>query len=220
MPSLTEENYLKAIYHLSEGNDNKGISTNDIAKKIEISPASVSDMIKKLSQKDLVNYVKYQGVTLTTKGTNIAINIIRKHRLWETFLVEKLGFAWDEVHSVAEQLEHIESPLLIKKLDNFLDFPTHDPHGDPIPNEKGEIIKRKRISLENAPLQQMLKVIAVEETEPLFLKYLSKIRVKIGTEISVLEKIEYDGSLEIDIDKNGKLMISKNVAENIYITIL
>ena len=218
MLSLTEEDYLKAIYYLSENNSEKGISTNDIAKRIEISAASVSDMIKKLSQKNLVNYVKYQGVTLTKGGKQIAVNIIRKHRLWETFLVEKLKFSWDEVHEIAEQLEHIQSSTLIERLDEFLDFPEYDPHGDPIPNEKGEIIKRKRINLKNCPLDQTLKVIAVEEGSPLFLQHLNKIKVNIGTHIKVLEKIEYDESLEIEIDQQRTIMISKDVAENIYVT--
>ncbi len=216
--SLTEEDYLKAIYYLSDKELSKGISTNEIAKRIDLSAASVSDMIKKLSQKGVVHYVKYQGVTLTESGQKHAIYLIRKHRLWETFLVEKLKFSWDEVHEIAEQLEHIQSRKLIEKLDEFLDFPEHDPHGDPIPNEKGEIIKRKRISLKNAPQQQLLKVIAVEESTPLFLKHLNKIQVNIGTQIKILEKIAYDESLEIEINQDRILMVSKEVAENIYIT--
>lgn len=215
--SLTEEDYLKAIYHLSEISLDKGIATNEIARKIEISAASVSDMIKKLSQKKMIHYVKYQGVTLTEEGKKHAIYIIRKHRLWETFLVKKLKFSWDEVHEVAEQLEHIQSKLLIKRLDEFLEYPEYDPHGDPIPNEKGEIIQRKRINLESSPLRERLKVIAVEESSPLFLKHLNKIQVNIGTEIQVLEKIEYDSSLEIEIDKERVVMVSKDVAENIYV---
>lgn len=218
--SLTEEDYIKAIYYLAENKtDSKGISTNDIAKKIELSPASVSDMLKKLAQKKLLNYVKYQGVSLTKTGQKTAINLIRKHRLWETFLVNKLKFSWEEVHEVAEQLEHIQSSKLIEKLDAFLDFPSHDPHGDPIPNEKGEIIKRKRIMLKNAPLNELLEVIAVDENSPSFLKYLNKLKINIQTQICILEKIEYDESLEIKINDDKIVMISKDVAENIYVSV-
>lgn len=216
--SLTEEDYLKAIYYLSIQSDGKGISTNDIARKMDIKAASVSDMIKKLSQKKMVDYVKYQGVSLTRNGRQRAIYIIRKHRLWETFLVLKLQFSWEEVHEVAEQLEHIQSRKLIERLDEYLDYPRYDPHGDPIPNENGEIIERKRISLKNAPLQQMVKVIAVEESSALFLKHLNKLQVKIGTGIQILEKNEYDESLEIQVEGNRVIMVSKDVAENIYIS--
>ncbi|MDX2305516.1 MAG: metal-dependent transcriptional regulator [Microscillaceae bacterium] len=216
--SLTEEDYLKAIFYLSDYDFEKGVSTNDIAKRIDISAASVSDMIKKLSQKKMIHYVKYQGVTLTDQGKQYAIDIIRKHRLWETFLVDKLKFSWDEVHEIAEQLEHIQSRKLTERLDAFLDFPTFDPHGDPIPNEKGEIILQKRINLKSSPLYTMLKVVAVHENTPLFLKHLNKIQVSIGTHIRVLDKIAYDESLEIEIDAQRILMVSKEVAENIFVS--
>lgn len=216
--SLTEEDYLKAIFYLSDYDFEKGVSTNDIAKRIDISAASVSDMIKKLSQKKMIHYVKYQGVTLTDQGKQYAIDIIRKHRLWETFLVDKLKFSWDEVHEIAEQLEHIQSRKLTERLDAFLDFPTFDPHGDPIPNEKGEIILQKRINLKSSPLHTMLKVVAVHENTPLFLKHLNKIQVSIGTHIRVLDKIAYDESLEIEIDTQRILMVSKEVAENIFVS--
>ena len=219
MLSLTEEDYLKAIYQLSESHgENEGISTNEIAKKINISAASVSDMIKKLSQKKMVNHMKYKGVTLTEQGKQIAINLVRKHRLWETFLVRKLHFTWDEVHDIAEQLEHIQSPTLIQRLDEFLEFPAYDPHGDPIPNEKGEIVKRKKISLQEAPLNQPLKVLAVEEGDPLFLKHLNKLKINIGTHITILDKVEYDESLEIQIEKaSTPMMISHKVAQYIFV---
>src|SRR6188768_3076308 len=138
--TFSEENYLKSIYHLTASLETE-VSTNAIAEKMETKASSVTDMLKKLAEKDLVNYKKYQGVTLTEKGLLNAKMIVRKHRLWEVFLVEKLDFSWDEVHDVAEQLEHIKSEKLINKLDEFLDFPTEDPHGDPIPNGKGEIEK-------------------------------------------------------------------------------
>lgn len=217
MLSLTEEDYLKAIYHLSEHAPERGISTNEIARKIDLSAASVSDMLKKLAQKDLIHYVKYQGVTLTEMGRKQALYLVRKHRLWETFLVDKLHFSWDEVHEIAEQLEHIQSRTLIERLDAFLDYPSFDPHGDPIPNQKGEIVAQKRISLKNAPLSQPLQVIAVEESSPLFLKHLNKLSIQIGTALRVLERSEYDESLEIVLSEDKILMISKDVAENIYV---
>jgi DtxR family Mn-dependent transcriptional regulator len=215
--SLTEEDYIKTIYHLSEDNHLESISTNDIAKDINISPASVSDMLKKLSQKKIVSYVKYQGVKLTELGNKIANKVIRKHRLWETFLVEKLHFTWDEVHVIAEQLEHIDSDILIQRLDEFLGFPQIDPHGDPIPNEKGEIIEIKRILLKIAPLNERLKVVAVEENSPVFLQYLNKLKIGLGTNLEIKDKIDYDESLEILIDNQKMMMISKEVASNLYV---
>ena len=135
--TFSEENYLKTIYHLTTSLSTE-ISTNAIAEMMETKASSVTDMLKKLAEKDLVHYKKYQGVFLTPKGKLAAKMIVRKHRLWEVFLVEKLDFSWDEVHEVAEQLEHIQSKKLIDKLDQFLEYPSIDPHGDPIPNAKGE----------------------------------------------------------------------------------
>ncbi len=215
--SLTEEDYLKAIYYLSESNPDRGISTNEIAKRIDISAASVSDMLKKLNQKKLLHHIKYQGVTLTALGKEFALHLIRKHRLWETFLVQKLNFSWDEVHEIAEQLEHIQSKTLVERLDAFLGYPAFDPHGDPIPNAKGEIITQKRIHLKNAPFQKVLEVVAVEENTPQFLKYLNKINIQIGTRLKVLDCIEFDNSLEIEINQQQTLMVSREVAENIYV---
>lgn len=215
--SLTEEDYLKAVYYLSENSPDKGVSTNEIAKRIDISAASVSDMLKKLDQKKLLNHVKYQGVRLTELGRGYALHLVRKHRLWETFLVEKLQFTWDEVHEIAEQLEHIQSKTLVERLDAFLDYPSFDPHGDPIPNGKGEIAQQKRIQLKVAPFHQILRVIAVEENTPPFLKYLNKINIQIGTQLKVLDRIEFDDSLEIEINAQNVLMISKEVADNIYV---
>ena len=138
--TFSEENYLKTIYHLTTASDAE-VSTNAIAEKMETKASSVTDMLKKLAEKGLINYKKYQGVSLTQDGKLAAKMSVRKHRLWEVFLVEKLGFSWDEVHDIAEQLEHIKSEKLINKLDDFLDNPTEDPHGDPIPDREGRIIK-------------------------------------------------------------------------------
>ncbi|MBO9703201.1 MAG: metal-dependent transcriptional regulator [Sporocytophaga sp.] len=214
--SFTEENYLKAIYHLSE--DGKiDVSTNAISDALNTKPASVSDMLKKLSQKEVINYIKYQGVSLTPSGKKIALQIIRKHRLWEVFLVEKLKFNWDEVHEIAEQLEHIQSNLLIERLDEFLGFPPFDPHGDPIPNERGEMKAKKHTPLSETDLHNQGKVIGLKETSPLFLQYLDKAGIYIGAKIKVMDKIEFDGSLEILIDNKKTILVSSEVAKNILI---
>lgn len=216
--TLSEEDYLKTIYQLASINHFKeGVGTNEIAQKINISAASVTDMLRKLAQKSFIHYVKYQGVTLTEAGKEHAILVIRKHRLWETFLVNKLKFRWDEVHEIAEQLEHIQSVLLINRLDEFLDFPAYDPHGEPIPNEKGEFKPQNRITLQEAPVGAPLAVIGVEQDSSSFLQYLNKIKVNIGTGLRVLERIDYDASLEIEIETQKTLMISREVSENIYV---
>lgn len=214
--SQTEENYIKAIFHIQ--NEKEGeVSTNDIADSLSTSAASVSDMIKKLSKKKCINYIKYKGVTLTKKGREKAIIIIRKHRLWEVFLVQKLQFNWDEVHDIAEELEHIQSSLLIDRLDAFLEFPKHDPHGDPIPNKKGEIDKSKKVLLIDFEHKKESHVIGVKDSDTTFLQYLDKVGISIGCKIKVEEKIEYDGSLEITINDTKKRVISKEASNNIYV---
>lgn len=217
MLSYTEENYLKAIYHLSEGGE-KAVLTNELADSMSTKPASVTDMVKKLSVKKLIAYEKYYGVTITKQGKAEALAIIRKHRLWETFLVDKLKFNWDEVHDVAEQLEHIQSPLLIEKLDEFLGHPIADPHGHPIPDKNGKIHVGQQIPLGEINENKSATVRAVKRGSPSFLQYLSKIGVYIGAHVAILEKIEFDGSVEILIDKKKKVFISKEAALNILVT--
>ena len=217
MLSYTEENYIKTIYKLSEI-ENKEISTNAISEAVNTKPASVSDMLKKLSQKSLIDYVKYQGVSLTAEGRAVALKIIRKHRLWEVFLVNKLQFNWDEVHDVAEELEHIKSPLLIKRLDEFLGFPQYDPHGDPIPSEDGLINYKICASLDVIEIGKTGIVVGLNETVRTFLQFLDKIGIYIGAQIKVLDKSSFDNSVEIEIDKKIKLMISNEVAKNINIS--
>ena len=180
MFTFSEENYLKAIYHLEIDAD-KGISTNSIAKKLETKASSVTDMLKKLSDKELVAYQKYQGVTLTSKGFHLAKMIVRKHRLWEVFLVDKLNFSWDEVHDIAEQLEHIKSDKLINKLDDFLDNPTEDPHGDPIPDANGKILKKEQLLLSDLKEGQNGICVGVKDTSSEFLKYLDKQGIAVRT---------------------------------------
>ncbi len=217
MLSFAEENYLKTIYHLS-GQDVGDVSTNAIAEALTTKPASVTDMIRKLSNKRLINYRKYHGVSITEKGKKAALGIIRKHRLWEVFLVDKLKFNWDEVHEVAEQLEHIKSPLLIQRLDEFLNFPKYDPHGDPIPNEHGEFQIKPKVALSNMAINSTGIIVAVNDSNALFLQYLDKIGAYLGAKVRVLDKIEFDNSLEIKIDNSRTVFISKEVSENILVT--
>jgi DtxR family Mn-dependent transcriptional regulator len=215
MFTLSEENYLKAIYHL-ESDSKKGISTNAIAKSLETKASSVTDMIKKLSEKEVVLYIKYQGVTLTEFGKKTAANIVRKHRLWEVFLVEKLNFSWDEVHDVAEQLEHIKSPKLINQLDALLGFPTHDPHGDPIPDKEGNVNTVDKILLSTFNKDESGVCVGVNDSSSEFLRFLDKKKITLGKKITVLEKEDFDDSLSIEID-GEKLSISKKIANNLYI---
>jgi DtxR family Mn-dependent transcriptional regulator len=217
MLTQTEENYIKTIYHLS-GETNSEVSTNGISEVLKTKPASVTDMLKKLSDKTYLNYVKYQGVTLTKKGKREALQIIRKHRLWEVFLVDKLHFHWDEVHEIAEQLEHIQSNVLINRLDEFLGNPSVDPHGDPIPDNKGEFISRKKYLLSDMPVGFKGKVVGMIETSPAFLQYLDRLSISPGAKIQIKERIEFDGSLGIVLQDKNTLVISHEVAKNLYVT--
>lgn len=217
MLSYTEENYLKAIYRLSEGGA-RAVLTNEIAEMMNTKAASVTDMIKKLSAKDLISYEPYYGAKITKHGKLGALMVIRKHRLWETFLVDKLQFNWDEVHEVAEQLEHIQSTLLIEKLDEFLGYPTADPHGHPIPDKNGKMQTIRQIPLSEALINKKSRVKSVTDGSASFLQYLSKIGVYIGATISILEKIDFDGSLEILIDNKRKVFISRDAAKNLLVT--
>jgi DtxR family Mn-dependent transcriptional regulator len=211
----SEENYLKAIYHLALGSE-KGISTNAIAKKLDTKASSVTDMIKKLSAKEVLIYKKYQGVSLTDFGRKTAANIIRKHRLWEVFLLEKLNFTWDEVHDVAEQLEHIKSEKLIDELDVFLDFPKRDPHGDPIPDKDGNLHQIKKAVLSSLRIGDKGICVGVKDSSATFLQFLDKQNIALGKEIEVLSKEAFDDSLIIRIGTK-ELSISNKIANNLYI---
>ena len=216
MLSLVEENYLKVIYHLSEGGRSQ-VSTNAIADAIHTKPASVSDMVQKLDRKGVIAYTKYQGVKVTETGREAALKVIRKHRLWEVFLVEQLNFNWDEVHEVAEQLEHIKSPLLIERLDEFLGHPKVDPHGDPIPDAEGVIRAKPQKSLQELRSGSEGVVRAVKDTSPEFLQHLDKLGTYLGARVKVLEKVPFDRSMQILIDKSKHVFISREVAENIMV---
>ena len=215
--SFTEENYLKSIYHLSDGGI-LDVSTNAIADDLNTAAASVTDMIKKLANKKVVIYKKYKGVNVSEEGKRVALMVIRKHRLWEVFLVEKMKFNWDQVHDVAEQLEHIKSPLLIKRLDEFLGYPKYDPHGDPIPDENGEFKAKPQVPISEAPIHQEGIIVAVKDSSSPFLQYLDKIGAYIGAKIKVTDKVEFDGSNEILIDNKRSIFVSKEVSENILIS--
>ena len=217
MITLAEENYLKAIFSISLNKDGK-VSTNSIANEINTSAASVSDMLKKLQEKELIKHEKYKGVELTVKGAKLATSIIRKHRLWETFLVNKLDFSWGEVHDVAEQLEHIKSTELIDKLDLFLGFPKFDPHGEPIPTKEGEIPTSNTIPLNELQTGTKGNIMGVSMDEKSFLDYLTQLNIRIGSKIELLEKITFDQSISIKIE-NTTQHISNDVAKHLLIKI-
>ncbi|MEZ5045801.1 MAG: metal-dependent transcriptional regulator [Chitinophagaceae bacterium] len=203
MLTSTEENYLKAIYHLSEKNKFKEkIGTNMLAEHLHVKPASANAMLKKLMAKQLVHYEKYGKTILSKEGKKVAIHIIRNHRLWETFLCGKLDFTWDEVHDIAEQLEHIKSDKLIDRLEAYLKYPLYDPHGDPIPSKTGSIPVQKAALLSDAHIGEQYKINAVKDTSILFLKHLQKLHINIGTIIRLEEKIEFDHSVVIRINKS------------------
>jgi DtxR family Mn-dependent transcriptional regulator len=210
----TEENYIKAIYHLEH--EHESVGTNLLSAAMQTKPASVTDMLKKLEAKKLLHYEKYRGFRLSDQGNKLALTIIRKHRLWEYFLVEKLGFNWDEVHVLAEQLEHVSSEDLISRLDEFLEHPAFDPHGDPIPDVKGKFRKINQDNLLGLPLKKNLKVSAVKNQETEMLNLLTQYEIKIGTQLKILRRFAYDGSVEIRIEKNAATILSKQVAQHIY----
>lgn len=216
--SFTEENYLKAIYSLSKRNESFDTSTTEIAEKIKTKPPTVSDMLRKLAEKRLVSYEKYKRVQLTKSGKQVAMLIIRKHRLWEVFLHDKLAFTWDEVHEVAEQLEHINSEKLILRLEKFLGYPKVDPHGDPIPSANGELTHEQRSTLSEVEKGKSCQVVGVKDSSSLFLQYLQQINVGIGTKIKIIEKIAFDGSLLISLKKGEQQAVSKKFADNVMVT--
>jgi len=215
MLSLSEENYLKAIYHLY-GEQEKSVSTNDLSALLKTKASSVTDMLKKLAEKKLVVYRKYKGVTLSTLGETTALKVIRKHRLWEVFLVDKLNFSWDEVHEIAEQLEHIQSEKLTNKLDAFLDYPKRDPHGDPIPNREGEFTVANKVVLADLEIGESGVCVGVKDSSSEFLNYLDKKGIALGKLIKIEEKEAFDHSMLITFD-NISLRISEQIAENLYI---
>ena len=219
MPSHTGENYLKAIYKLAEAEPGTaGVSTNRIAAALATRAASVTDMLRRLAEKGLLNYEKYRGVQLTTEGQRLALLTIRKHRLWEVFLVQQLGFNWDEVHEVAEELEHVQSPLLMRRLDAFLGHPALDPHGDPIPTEDGAIRRPAHRLLADLGAGERGILCAVKNTSAPFLQYLDKVGLQLGALVEVLDKVSFDNSFEIRINRERTALVSAEVSRNLFVT--
>ncbi len=212
----TEENYIKEIFKLSEKTEGC-IATNAIADAKETTAASVTDMVKKLAQKGYVQYIRYKGSQLTESGNEVAKALIRKHRLWEVFLVKQLNFNWDEVHEIAEQLEHIQSEALTERLDAYLDFPKLDPHGDPIPDAKGNITYTPAISLTELHAGQMAVIVGVNDHSNPFLHYLDKLEIALGVRVQVLEIYSFDSSRHIMINDTKEVVISKQIAQNLQV---
>lgn len=218
-PSHTEENYLKAVYKLAEAEPTMpGVSTNRIAGALATRAASVTDMLRRLADKGLLNYEKYRGVQLTAEGQRLALLTIRKHRLWEVFLVQQLGFNWDEVHEVAEELEHVQSPLLMRRLDAFLGHPALDPHGDPIPTENGAMPRPAHRLLADLGVGAYGTLAAVKNTSAPFLQYLDKAGLQLGAVVEVLDKITFDNSFEIRVNRERTVLISAEVSRNLFVT--
>ena len=213
--TTSEENYIKAIYHLQKVDGM--VTTNELAAELESKPASITDMIKKLKAKKLLNYQPYQGFRLTADGTKVALGIIRRHRLWEFFLAEKLKFTWDEVHEVAEDLEHVSNKKLIDKLDEYLGFPRVDPHGDPIPDANGKIEISKKICITELAVNTVSTVASVSDHSSEILELLEHKKIAIGTKVEVKKKFEFDNSLEIKINRQPVITISEQLAKNIFV---
>ena len=213
--SVSEENYIKSIYHLQQ--QTATVTTNSLANELHTKPASVTDMLKKLQTKQLVEYEKYRGFKLNAAGNKIALNIVRRHRLWEFFLVNKLGFEWDKVHEIAEELEHVSSIELIKRLDSFLNFPQTDPHGDPIPDTNGKIAIIKQSSLADIAEKKTVVVSSVSNQSPEMLEMLKHYHIGIGTSLKVTKHFAFDGSVEIKVSQQAACIISEQVARNIFV---
>jgi DtxR family transcriptional regulator, Mn-dependent transcriptional regulator len=213
--SESEENYIKSIYNLQEKTEN--VNTNTLAKYLNTSAASITDMLKKLKLKKLLEYKKYYGFRLNVAGKKEALKIIRRHRLWEFFLVAKLGMEWEKVHDIAEELEHVSSIALIEKLDNYLGKPKIDPHGDPIPDEKGNIPVLNQIILTELPAKKSAIVSSISNQTTEMMEMLNHYNIRIGSQIKVLKSFAFDGSLEIKLAKKPECIISGIIAQNIFV---
>lgn len=217
--SYTEENYLKTIFSLSLKGDK--VLTSTLAAKLDAKAASVSSMLKRLAEKELIHYEKYYGVELTILGKQIAVEVLRKHRLWETFLLDKLGFAWDRVHAIAEQLEHIHSDELVDRLDDFLGNPAFDPHGAPIPDKEGNLKACQYQALSLVEIGKMVRVKRVKNGTPAFLKYLDKTGIQLDTQLAIQERFEFDQSLSLQVEQKAKqIQVSQLAADNLMVEIV
>jgi DtxR family Mn-dependent transcriptional regulator len=213
--TTSEENYIKCIYHLQQ--QSGLVNTNSLAAEMNTRAASVTDMLKKLKTKKLLQYEKYKGFQLNEAGRKAALAVVRKHRLWEFFLVEKLKFDWDKVHSIAEELEHISSEELVQRLDNYLGNPSFDPHGDPIPDRNGVIPVINQLRLADAPLNKTMTVSSVTNQSAQMLEMLKHYNIGLGTQLTVQRKFDFDGSLEIKVFKQSACIISEQVAKNVFV---
>ncbi len=213
--TTSEENYIKSIYHLQQ--ETGTVNTNSLAAEMQTRPASVTDMLKKLRTKKLLQYERYKGFKLNDNGKKIALGVVRKHRLWEFFLANKLGFEWDKVHAIAEELEHVSSKELIERLEVFLGNPSFDPHGDPIPDSNGKIPQLKQLNLSSLELNQNALVSSVTNQNPQMLEMLKHYGIGIGTELKVMKRFEFDGSLEIKVLKKAACILSEQVAKNVFV---
>ncbi|MEP6682366.1 MAG: metal-dependent transcriptional regulator [Parafilimonas sp.] len=213
--SIAEENYIKSIYHLQQINES--VSTNALADHLKSKPASITDMLKKLQAKSLLNYNPYKGFRLSREGNKAALIIIRRHRLWEFFLVDQLHFSWEEVHEVAEELEHVRSKKLVDKLDAFLGFPKFDPHGDPIPDNNGKISLQQQLPLSELPLNKQAVITSVQNQASELLSFLSSRNIVIGTKLEVKRRLPFDNSVEIKFKNRQSLILSEQVANAIRV---
>ncbi len=211
----TIENYLKTVYNLSSNNTSV-VTNQQLAKKLQIRPGTVTEGLRKLHDLKLIVYEKSYGSRLTAQGTKEALTIVRRHRIWETYLAKELGFSWDEVHAIAEELEHIKNDKLINKLAERLGNPSYDPHGDPIPDAKGKFQKSNFITLSQAKSKLTYKIMGVSDHSTIFLKYLEKHQLIIGAEIKIKEIEQVDDSLTISCNKK-EVVITPKVAANIII---
>ncbi len=213
--SISEENYIKSVYHLQQQEGT--VSTNALAQHLKTAPASITDMLKKLHAKRIVHYKPYKGFTLSKEGIRVALNVIRKHRLWEFFLVDTLRFSWEEVHEVAEQLEHINSIKLIDKLDAFLNYPRFDPHGDPIPDSNGKISAGNHLKLSKLPVNKPAVVISVASQSAELLEFLKNCNIKIGTRMEIKKRLGFDNSVEIKIKNRPLINVSEQLANAVNV---
>ncbi len=213
--TTSEENYIKSIYHLQQ--ETGTVNTNSLATEMQTRPASVTDMLKKLKTKKLLQYERYKGFKLNETGKKVALGVVRRHRLWEYFLVDKLGFEWDKVHPIAEELEHVSGDELIKRLERFLGSPSFDPHGDPIPDRNGKVPMIKQLNLAAMPLMHVVTVSSVSNQSQQMLEMLKHYHIGISTKLSVIKRFEFDGSLEIKVVQRAACIISEQVAKNVFV---
>jgi DtxR family Mn-dependent transcriptional regulator len=217
MHSATEENYLKAIVKISEMGGKESAHAKEIADLLGFNPGTVTEMLKKLDEKGLINYQKHKAVTLTLQGKKDAIKVIRKHRLWEYFLVDKLKYKWDEVHDIAEQMEHVQANDLIDRIDDFLGNPKFCPHGDPIPNKQGKFENLKTIILSKSELNKVYHIRRFKNSDDDFLKILDKKGIKLNGKITIKEIEPYDKTFTVMLGDKLQLL-SEKIADQIMVS--